>query len=233
MPAWAREESERLFLRKLTRNDCDEFIELASRSRELHCPWIYAPQTPADFVAYLRRFERTEAAALVTCHKESREIAGFFTINEIIRGFYLRASVGYGVFMPNERQGYMKEGFELVFRYAFGKPGRGLGLHRLEADIQGNNHASVRLAESSGFKWEGISSAYIRIHGKWVDHERYAITSERAVELKLVDRDAVAYPPSLEASAAATGTRNSSQADVLDYSGDPPLASVPVPVRTS
>ncbi|MBE7159272.1 MAG: GNAT family N-acetyltransferase [Rhodospirillales bacterium] len=208
-------ESERLLLRKLTHDDREEFLECTQKSRELHRPWLYTPQTKVEFADYIGRFDGTHAVALLICHKESREIAGFFTINEIIRGPYQRASVGYGVFTPNERQGYMKEGFRLVVRFAFGKAGCGLRLHRLEADIQSENQASERLADRAGFKWEGESSAYIYINKKWTDHERYAITSERAIELELVKQDEVAYPPSLGESVASAGTHDPSNAEEL------------------
>jgi ribosomal-protein-alanine N-acetyltransferase len=91
----------------------------------------------------------------------------------------------------------MKEGFELVFRFAFGKGNRDLKLHRLEADIQPKNEASLGLARAVGFEREGASCAYVLLNDRWRDHERYAITSEKVVSRSVIGRDEVEYPPPL------------------------------------
>ena len=53
-----------------------------------------------------------------------------------------------------------------------------LALHRLEANIQPSNIASIALVKSLGFRLEGYSPRYLKIAGTWQDHERYAITAE-------------------------------------------------------
>jgi ribosomal-protein-alanine N-acetyltransferase len=58
--------------------------------------------------------------------------------------------------------------------HAFGE----IGLHRLEANIQPSNRASIALARSAGFRLEGFSPRYLLIGGQWRDHERYAITAD-------------------------------------------------------
>jgi len=61
-----------------------------------------------------------------------------------------------------------------VLGAAFGE----LGLHRVEANIQPGNAPSIALAEGAGFKREGFSPRYLKIGGRWRDHERYAILAE-------------------------------------------------------
>ena len=71
-------------------------------------------------------------------------------------------------------KGYMKEGLLQVIQHAFGE----LGLNRLEANIQPDNHASIALAQSTGFQYEGFSPRLLRINGEWCDHERWAILAD-------------------------------------------------------
>ena len=68
----------------------------------------------------------------------------------------------------------MGEGLERVLRFAF----RTQKIHRLEANIQPGNSASKRLVRRAGFGWEGFSPRYLKILGRWRDHERWAITVE-------------------------------------------------------
>lgn len=67
----------------------------------------------------------------------------------------------------------MTEALQLASRYAFTE----VGLHRLEANIQPPNRASIALVRRSGFRKEGYSPQYLRIGGEWRDHERWALLS--------------------------------------------------------
>ena len=74
----------------------------------------------------------------------------------------------------------MKEGLALSLDYAL----QTLDFHRLEANIQPGNHASIALVQSLGFRLEGFSPAYLKIGGQWRDHARYAILAEEWLERK-------------------------------------------------
>ena len=52
------------------------------------------------------------------------------------------------------------------------------GLHRLEANIRPENHASRRVVEKLGFREEGIRRRQLHINGAWRDHICYALTLE-------------------------------------------------------
>ena len=48
------EQGRRAYLRAPRPSDRDEFLRLARASRELHRPWVYAPETPREFAMRLR-----------------------------------------------------------------------------------------------------------------------------------------------------------------------------------
>ena len=68
----------------------------------------------------------------------------------------------------------MYAGLAQTLNYAFGD----LKLHRLEANIQPANGPSIRLVQSLGFRLEGLSPKYLKVSGRWRDHERWAILKE-------------------------------------------------------
>jgi ribosomal-protein-alanine N-acetyltransferase len=163
----------RVTLRPLAGRDQEEFLALVGVSGELHRPWLSLPSTSEQFHAYVTRYERPDEESLLVRVRDSGAIAGMVNINSIIRGRFQSASLAYAAFAPTAGQGYMSEALDLVVRYAF----EGLRLHRLEAQIQPGNHASLKLVQRSGFRYEGSSPELLFIDGAWQDHERWAITS--------------------------------------------------------
>ena len=97
-------------------------------------------------------------------------------LNEIVGGVFRSAYLGYYVFRPYERRGLMTEAVGLAVRAAF----RRLGLHRVEANVQAGNRASLRLVRLLGFRREGYSPRYLRIRGRGRDHERWALLADES-----------------------------------------------------
>jgi ribosomal-protein-alanine N-acetyltransferase len=170
----------RVQLRVLERRDREQFLALARESRELHRPWTYPPERADQFDDLFARSRRDDFVCLLACLAgESAAIVGVFTISQIVRGAFQSAYLGYYANARHARQGLMREAMEQVLDHAFGP----LALHRLEANIQPGNRASVALARGAGFRLEGYSPRYLLIGGQWRDHERYAITAdERAAQ---------------------------------------------------
>jgi [ribosomal protein S5]-alanine N-acetyltransferase len=162
-------------VRPVSRADAKEFLALMQASRALHEPWISPPLTRRAFDAYVARTERDDHDGLVVCRNQSAAIVGVINLNNIVRGSFLSASLGYYVGLPYAGHGYMTEGLRCVVDYAFNT----LGLHRLEANIQPHNAPSINLVKRCGFANEGFSPQYLFIAGAWRDHERWAIYQPR------------------------------------------------------
>jgi [ribosomal protein S5]-alanine N-acetyltransferase len=155
-----------LYLRKSTQEDYEEVKVLYEQSIAIHSPWTNAPK---NYELYL-----AQEHCYFLCLKETDKIIGVFNISGIVRGYFQSGYLGYNIFSPYQGQGYMSQGMKLLLQEAFGN----LNLHRLEANIQPENVASIRLVAKSGFVKEGFSKNYLRVGGvEWKDHERWAIVN--------------------------------------------------------
>ncbi len=144
-------------------------------SRRLHRPWLSMPQSEEAYDAYVERSRRETNAYFLACRREDDAIVGFLNISEIVRGKLQSAFLGYGAVAQFAGRGYLTEAMRLLLRETFTR----LRLHRLEANIQPGNLGSIALAERCGFQYEGLSPRYLKVGGRWRDHERWAITREQ------------------------------------------------------
>jgi [ribosomal protein S5]-alanine N-acetyltransferase len=165
----------RVFLRTPAAADEAEWIALVRASRRFLRPYSSPPDHHGGFAAYLERCEQDNYAGRVLCRVADGRILGVFNVSQIIRGNLKSAFLGYWVGEEFAGRGYMTEGLVLLLREAFTT----MDLHRLEANIQPDNLRSKDLAKRCGFVKEGFSERYLKIAGRWRDHERWAITKER------------------------------------------------------
>lgn len=143
-------------------------------SRALHKGYVTAASTSAEYRDYLRRTRRRNQESFFVIRADSDALVGAINVNEIVRYAFQSAYLGYYAFAPHAGQGLMREGLKLVVDRSFGD----LGLHRLEANIQPTNARSIALVRSLGFRKEGFSTRYLKIGGRWRDHERWALLAD-------------------------------------------------------
>jgi ribosomal-protein-alanine N-acetyltransferase len=164
----------RVYLRAPVRADEREFTSLMRASRAFHRPWASAPTDGDRFDAYLMDSRRPDFEAMLVCRRDDGAILGFFNLSQIVRGRLQGAYLGYAIGKPYAGHGYMRDGIVLVLRRAF----LDVKLHRVEANIQPGNKASIALAQGAGFRREGFSPRYLKISGRWRDHERWALLAD-------------------------------------------------------
>ena len=172
--------SKLVYLEPISESRRAEFINLANASREFHRKWSAPPSTHSKYSKYLERIENDSYRCFFICRRTDKKLVGVINVSQIYWGNLCSAYLGYYVFKPFAKNGYMSAGLVLVLRKAF----QTLKLHRLEANIQPGNVASKRLAKRLGFRKEGFSKRYLKVQGKWCDHERWAITIEEWVRRK-------------------------------------------------
>ncbi len=154
--------------------DEEAFLAAMKDSIGLHSPWVSAPKDHVAWQRYMTRLERDNEAGYLVKRIQDNVICGVVNLNIITYEALCGAYVSYFGVAAQAEKGYMKEGLLQVIRHAFEE----LGLHRLEANIQPENLASIALARSVGFQYEGFSPRFLKIRGEWCDHERWAVLAD-------------------------------------------------------
>jgi ribosomal-protein-alanine N-acetyltransferase len=120
------------------------------------------------------RGESSDFVSLVGWRSDDGTLVAVVNLSQIVRGSFQSCYCGFYANAATAGQGLTREALDLSLRYAFIT----LGLHRVEANVQPSNAASLRLVRRVGFRHEGFSPRYLHIDGAWRDHERFAITAE-------------------------------------------------------
>ncbi|KMO97584.1 GNAT family N-acetyltransferase [Streptomyces roseus] len=172
-------EGERVGLRPFRLADGPEFTARVRESRHLHHPWLNPPTTTEEYEAYASALiEGDGRVGFLVCERGTGAIAGFVNVNNIVYGAFDCGALGYGAFAHSAGRGLFREALPLAVAHAFAPEDEGgLGLHRLEANIQPDNAASLALVRGAGFRQEGFSPDFLFVDGAWRDHERWAITA--------------------------------------------------------
>jgi [ribosomal protein S5]-alanine N-acetyltransferase len=164
-------EAMRHALSRFSECHAEEFAAAARRSRTLHGRWVSPPVEASKAAGLAARRGGPTDFGFIIHEYDTTEIAGFIEITSIVRGPFQSGYLGYYMFSGFERRGYMRWALQTVIKQAW----KIHKLHRLEANIQPENTASIALVKSLGFRQEGYSPRYLKIRGRWRDHERWAI----------------------------------------------------------
>lgn len=176
-------ESERLILRRCDATDAPSVVEYGLRSAEFHAPWD--PIRPAGYwelsatarrlqIEYIMAEEDRGLVLYLSLRDEPGAVLGRIALNNIVRGAFHAATVGYGLAPDATGKGLMTEALDTVVEIAFDD----LGLHRVEANVIPRNERSLAVVERCGFEREGVARSYLRIAGEWEDHVRFSRVNE-------------------------------------------------------
>ena len=94
------------------------------------------------------------------------EIRGRVNLNNIVRGAFCSADLGYWVEGTRQGRGIATRAVEIAVRHAREE----LMLHRVQAATLVRNTASQRVLAANGFERIGLAPRYLQIAGAWQDH---------------------------------------------------------------
>lgn len=158
----------RLLIRPLSPGDDADMLRIFSQERTMTY-WSCEPLTSLEEARRMlqQEIECAEAGrcvnwALVLADSGAMiGKAGFFDYDKVHR----RAEIGYVIDPAHWGRGLATEAVARVIEYAFDE----LRLHRIEADIDPGNEASLAVMEKFGFRREGYSAHRFFVHGSWHD----------------------------------------------------------------
>ncbi|MFK3679157.1 GNAT family N-acetyltransferase [Microbacterium sp. NPDC090218] len=97
---------------------------------------------------------------------EDGEIRGRMNINNVVRGAFWSADLGYWIDASRLHRGLASRAVAQVIEYSRTE----LRLHRLQAATLLHNVGSQRVLLGNGFERIGLAPKYLRIAGEWQDH---------------------------------------------------------------
>lgn len=149
-------------------------LEMNRASLEFHRGRAFTPTTHEHYARYLAACRQPNFLGLLVKRRADGAVVGAVELSQIVLGVFRSAYLGYYLGAAYAGQGLMTEALALTLNHAFTT----MGLHRVEANIQPDNAASLALVAKLGFVREGYSRRYLKIRGRWRDHERWAILAE-------------------------------------------------------
>ena len=164
----------RLHLRNVTPDDAREIFFLRSDERMMQ----YLDRAPAasleeasQFIQQVNNLEKTnDAITWAITLKDSPKLVGTICFWNIQKQHY-RAELGYALHPDHQGKGLMQEALTAVLEYGF----HVLNFHSVEANVNPNNSASIRLLERNGFVREGYYRENYFFNGKFLDSAIYSL----------------------------------------------------------
>jgi ribosomal-protein-alanine N-acetyltransferase len=117
--------------------------------------------------------KRYDYAIILSDHTSSTLI-GEVQFNFVQRGPKQSSMLGYQIGEEFNGKGYMTEALKLALDIGFNE----LKFHRITAQVNPANPASIRVLEKVGFVREGYARKSLKVGGEWCDHVCFALLEE-------------------------------------------------------
>lgn len=114
-------------IRPATLGDANRLIAHNLAARPFHAPWVAPFADTAGFDTWFAAIREGRRIALLV--EGAGALAGVFNLNEVVRGAFQSAYLGYYAYPGFGGRGVMAQGLALTMAHAFGPA----GLHRVEA----------------------------------------------------------------------------------------------------
>ena len=165
--------TERLLLRPVEPADQQKIFEGFSHpevTRYFDITYPTLESTAVQMEWYANNRKENSGYAWVVCDKLSLEFMGVFSLY-FINIKHQRAELGYWLLPPFWNKGYGTEILTAILHHAK----TDLNLHRIAAEVEQENTASIQLLEKNGFERDGILRDYENKNGRFQNLEIWSV----------------------------------------------------------
>ena len=167
-------ETERLVLREITDGDLAEIFYQRSDPQMMK----YVDRKPASSMQDASDFLGRVQAALVSndgitwgiALKNEPKLIGNMGLWRVDKEHH-RAELGYVLHPEHQSKGYASEAMKAILHYGF----HTMKLHSVEANVNPNNEASIKLLERNGFIREAYFKENYFFDGRFLDSAIYSL----------------------------------------------------------
>ncbi|WP_427180779.1 GNAT family N-acetyltransferase [Paenibacillus sp. TC-CSREp1] len=167
-------ETQRLYLRRLTMDDLDQYYAFASDPKVSEQSLWHCHQTKEDSIGYLERvlrnYEQKTVYIWAFVLKETGKLigrGGIFDLDESMQS----CELGYAIGSTYWGKGLAVEAMQPVMDYCFEQ----LGCNRVQGKCNAGNIGSARVMEKLGMVQEGLLRKQLKIKGVFTDQKLYAL----------------------------------------------------------
>lgn len=170
------------YIRRLMMGDAAPMLALRNRNRDFLQPWEPLRQEEyftlgvqqLEIERSVREWSADRNFAFGIFDARSDELVGRLALSNVVRGAWQNTTLGYFVGHEHNGRGHCTAAVALGLEFAY----ETARLHRVQAATMPRNAASARVLAKNGFTFEGVARRYLRINGRWEDHNVYSLTVE-------------------------------------------------------
>jgi len=171
-------EDHEITLRPLRYRDRAQWLKVRAVNAQWLAPWeatrppLESDQPSPSYYEMVRYYNKEgrelRSISLGIWFREGgrERLVGQITLGGIVFGAYRGAHIGYWIDQRVANRGYTTRAVKALTNFAFNE----LHLHRIEINLRPENAASKKVAEKSGYSYEGLRPKYLHIAGDWRDH---------------------------------------------------------------
>jgi ribosomal-protein-alanine N-acetyltransferase len=170
-------ETPRLILRDIRLEDAQRFFELRSNPEVMKYmdrePFRSIHDAEEMLKDAIEAYRKQAAVNWAITSKDDEKMMGYVCLLKWQKQHF-RAEVGYALLPDHQGKGIMSEAVAAVITYGF----ETLNLHRIEADVNPDNIASIKLLEKLNFQREAYFRENFFFNGKFLDSVIYGLLAQ-------------------------------------------------------
>jgi len=172
-------ESERLYytpVEPIDGADIWQAVDLSRETLKLWLPWVAftidLPSTTRFAEACALDWDQGKAVRFSIRDKGTRAFLGVVGLESCVH-VHRAVELGYWLRSDAQHHGFMSEAVRFALQLSF----RHMGVHRIRVAAATDNHASLRVIQRAGLRFEGIARQAEWCNDRWLDHAVFAMLS--------------------------------------------------------